>query len=467
MGLNNKVISLRNKIIISFAIIMTLTVLVITVFVRRTFENEFGKYVDDSNKSEVEHLINFDLKNIYKDKVWDIDLIKGLCEDSIGKGIALEIYDINNEVIYGIFEDENSLSNKILNNIRENMESIEDNWSARLKEYKVDIYGENNNIVGYGQILYYESLYYMENDIMFLNIINTFMKIISIISIGSVIIISLIISKSISSPIEKVSMMAKTIGDGKYKNKVEYKNNIKEVKELVESINKLSYKLNEQEQLRKRITTDVAHELRTPLTSIQGHLDAMIDGIWDMTTDRLVSIREEVSRLSDLVGSLRLLSKYDSEKNALNKSNVNLQKLIQNIVYNCESAALAKNIKINCNLAKININIDKNQFSQVIVNLLSNAIKYTNRDGEINIKSYEEKDNVIISIKDNGVGIPTSDIEFIFERFYRVDKSRDKETGGIGIGLTIAKSIVHAHNGDIYVDSELNRGSMFTIIIPK
>lgn len=467
MGLNNKVISLRNKIIISFAIIMTLTVLVITVFVRRTFENEFGKYVDDSNKSEVEHLINFDLKNIYKDKVWDIDLIKGLCEDSIGKGIALEIYDINNEVIYGIFEDENSLSNKILNNIRENMESIEDNWSARLKEYKVDIYGENNNIVGYGQILYYESIYYMENDIMFLNIINTFMKIISIISIGSVIIISLIISKSISSPIEKVSMMAKTIGDGKYKNKVEYKNNIKEVKELVESINKLSYKLNEQEQLRKRITTDVAHELRTPLTSIQGHLDAMIDGIWDMTTDRLVSIREEVSRLSDLVGSLRLLSKYDSEKNALNKSNVNLQKLIQNIVYNCESAALAKNIKINCNLAKININIDKNQFSQVIVNLLSNAIKYTNRDGEINIKSYEEKDNVIISIKDNGVGIPTSDIEFIFERFYRVDKSRDKETGGIGIGLTIAKSIVHAHNGDIYVDSELNRGSMFTIIIPK
>ena len=255
---------------------MTLTILIITVFVRKTFESEFGKYVDDSNKAEVKHLVTFDLKKIYIDDQWDINLIEKLCEDSIEKGIALEIYDTNNNIIYGVFKDEKNLSNEILNNIRENMQSIEGNWSPKLKEYKVDIYDENNNIVGYANILYYESLYYMENDIMFLNIINTFMQIISVISIGSIIIISIIISKSISNPIEKVSIMAKTIGNGKYKDKVDYKNNIKEVKELVESINKLSYKLNEQEQLRKRITTDVAHELRTPLTSIQGHLDAII-----------------------------------------------------------------------------------------------------------------------------------------------------------------------------------------------
>ncbi len=276
MALSNKSISLRNKITISFVIIMTLTILIITVFVRKTFESEFGKYVDDSNKAEVNHLVTFDLKKIYIDDQWDINLIEKLCEDSIEKGIALEIYDTNNNIIYGVLKDEKNLSNEILNNIRENMQSIEGNWSPKLKEYKVDIYDENNNIVGYANILYYESLYYMENDIMFLNIINTFMQIISVISIGSIIIISIIISKSISNPIEKVSIMAKTIGNGKYKDKVDYKNNIKEVKELVESINKLSYKLNEQEQLRKRITTDVAHELRTPLTSIQGHLDAII-----------------------------------------------------------------------------------------------------------------------------------------------------------------------------------------------
>lgn len=467
MALSNKSISLRNKITISFVIIMTLTILIITVFVRKTFESEFGKYVDDSNKAEVNHLATFDLKKIYIDDQWDINLIEKLCEDSIEKGIALEIYDTNNNIIYGVLKDEKNLSNEILNNIRENMQSIEGNWSPKLKEYKVDIYDENNNIVGYANILYYESLYYMENDIMFLNIINTFMQIISVISIGSIIIISIIISKSISNPIEKVSIMAKTIGNGKYKDKVDYKNNIKEVKELVESINKLSYKLNEQEQLRKRITTDVAHELRTPLTSIQGHLDAIIDGIWEATPERLISIREEVTRLSDLVGQLRLLAKFDSEKNILNKTNANLKELIQNIIYNYESNALEKNIKIRYDLDDICIKLDKNQFYQVIINLLSNAIKYTFENGKIDIKSYEENNNVIISIKDNGIGIPDEDREFIFERFYRTDKSRDKETGGIGIGLTISKSIVNAHNGEIFVNSKLNEGTEFIIKLPK
>ena len=102
MALSNKSISLRNKITISFVIIMTLTILIITVFVRKTFESEFGKYVDDSNKAEVNHLVTFDLKKIYIDDQWDINLIEKLCEDSIEKGIALEYYKYtNNNIIYG------------------------------------------------------------------------------------------------------------------------------------------------------------------------------------------------------------------------------------------------------------------------------------------------------------------------------------------------------------------------------
>ncbi len=261
--------------------------------------------------------------------------------------------------------------------------------------------------------------------------------------------------------------MAKTIGEGRYKDKIKYNSNIKEVKNLVEEINKLSAKLNNQELLRKRITTDIAHELRTPITSIQGYLDAMIDGIWEPTEERLISIREEVSRLGDLVGHLRLLAKYDNEKNKLNKSIINLKELIQNIVYNYESKALEKNININYELKDIYINIDKNQFSQVIVNLISNAIKYTNNGGKINIEIYEDKMKVYISIRDNGIGIPKNDIDYIFERFYRVDKSRNKDTGGVGVGLTISKSIVNLHGGEIYVNSEINKGTEFIIKLNK
>ncbi|WP_252242856.1 HAMP domain-containing sensor histidine kinase [Clostridium sp. ZS2] len=466
MNYKIKSISLRNTILISFTIIMTLTIFTISIFVKKTFQTEFGKYVDDSNKTEVEHLV-FDLKNIYKDNNWDVELIKQLGQDAIKKGIALEIYSYDNTSVWSVFNDEQILSNEILSSIRENMMSIEENWNSNLKDYKINIYDENENIVGYENIIHYESVYYMENDMEFLSIINKFMGITSIISIGSIILISILISKVLSNSMEKVSKMAKVIEKGKYKSNLDYKSNIKEVDDLILAINSLSVKLNDEEILRKRLTTDIAHELRTPLTSIQGHLDTLIDGVWEPTSERLISIREEVSRLVDLVGELRKLSKFDIEKNILNKTEVNLKELIQNIIYNYESKALEKQITIESNLKDIFINVDKNQFSQVLINILSNAIKYTNIGGRVELSMYEDIDNVNISIKDTGCGIPKEDIKNIFERFYRVDRSRNKKTGGIGVGLTIAQSIINAHNGEIIVKSELNKGTEFIIKLSK
>ena len=466
MNYKIKSISLRNTILISFTIIMTLTIFTISIFVKKTFQTEFGKYVDDSNKTEVEHLV-FDLKNIYKDNNWDVELIEQLGQDAIKKGIALEIYSYDNTPVWSVFNDEQILSNEILSSIRENMMSIEENWNSNLKDYKINIYDENENIVGYENIIHYESVYYMENDMEFLSIINKFMGITSIISIGSIILISILISKVLSNSMEKVSKMAKVIEKGKYKSNLDYKSNIKEVDDLILAINSLSVKLNDEEILRKRLTTDIAHELRTPLTSIQGHLDTLIDGVWEPTSERLISIREEVSRLGDLVGELRKLSKFDIEKNILNKTEVNLKELIQNIIYNYESKALEKQITIESNLKDIFINVDKNQFSQVLINILSNAIKYTNIGGRVELSMYEDIDNVNISIKDTGCGIPKEDIKNIFERFYRVDRSRNKKTGGIGVGLTIAQSIINAHNGKIIVKSELNKGTEFIIKLSK
>ena len=233
---------------------MTLTIFTISIFVKKTFQTEFGKYVDDSNKTEVEHLV-FDLKNIYKDNNWDVELIKQLGQDAIKKGIALEIYSYDNTSVWSVFNDEQILSNEILSSIRENMISIEENWNSNLKDYKINIYDENENIVGYENIIHYESVYYMENDMEFLSIINKFMGITSIISIGSIILISILISKVLSNSMEKVSKMAKVIEKGKYKSNLDYKSNIKEVDDLILAINSLSVKLNDEEILRKRLTT--------------------------------------------------------------------------------------------------------------------------------------------------------------------------------------------------------------------
>lgn len=468
MDYKSKLKSINSKLIISFTLIMIATILSIKLFVNTIFKDSFEKYVDDSNKVEVNHLIEFDLKNLYTNESWNTEFIEGLGIEAIRKGIAIEIYDKNDNKVWSVFEDEKVLSDKTLNDISKNMKSIEKQWDNYFEELKVDINDDESNIlVGYAYIGHYASTYYMENDVEFFNAINRIIIIIGVISISSIIIISIIISRSIAKPISKVSKMTKYIGEGNYKNKLNYKSNIMEIDDLINSINKLSNELNDQENLRKQLTGDIAHELRTPLTSIKGHLDAIIVGIWEPTNERLNSINEEVKRITNLVDELRKLAKFDSGKDNLNKEIVNLKNYIKSIAYNYEGKALEKNIVIKYQLENIEALIDKEKFAQVIINILSNAIKYNNGNNEIYIKVFKKNNSINISIKDSGIGIPKSEYKNIFERFYRLDKSRGSNEKGVGVGLTIAKSIVNAHGGEIEVYSEINKGSEFIISLPS
>ncbi|MFR2266270.1 MAG: sensor histidine kinase [Clostridium sp.] len=468
MDYKSKLKSINSKLIISFTLIMIATILSIKLFVNTIFKDSFEKYVDDSNKVEVNHLIEFDLKNLYTNESWNTEFIENLGIEAIRKGIAIEIYDKNDNKVWSVFEDEKVLSDKTLNDISKNMKSIEKQWDNYFEELKVDINDDERNIlVGYAYIGHYASTYYMENDVEFFNAINRIIIIIGVISISSIIIISIIISRSIAKPISKVSKMTKYIGEGNYKNKLNYKSNIMEIDDLINSINKLSNELNDQENLRKQLTGDIAHELRTPLTSIKGHLDAIIVGIWEPTNERLNSINEEVKRITNLVDELRKLAKFDSGKDNLNKEIVNLKNYIKSIAYNYEGKALEKNIVIKYQLENIEALIDKEKFAQVIINILSNAIKYNNGNNAIYIKVFKKNNSINISIKDSGIGIPKSEYKNIFERFYRLDKSRGANEKGAGVGLTIAKSIVNAHGGEIEVYSEINKGSEFIISLPS
>ena len=293
---------------------------------------------------------------------------------------------------------------------------------------------------------------------------------ISLLMIIVVISISIFLSQKISKPIIVVSKMTDFIKKGGYDQTLEYESSILEIDNLINSINDLSKELYKMENMRKKLTSDISHELRTPLTSIQTHLEAMIDGIWEASPERLNSVNEEVIRLSHLVNQLKNLTKYDDEKNKLHISEVDLKQLIKNIIYNNQSSAFEKNIKIEYDLEKIIANVDKEKISQVIVNLISNAIRYTNcncdKEGKIIIRLFKVDEFIKISVKDDGIGIPKESLDYIFERFYRVDKSRCRNTGGTGIGLTISKSIIDLHNGSIEVKSEINEGSEFIITLP-
>lgn len=380
--------------------------------------------------------------------------------------MIIEIYDKNKDLIWSAKEYDSNMCNSRLKDIKNGMNERYSKWNGDYKEEIFNVKGSNNSNIAFLKVGNFGPYYYMDNELDFLKEINKVILVVGIAVMIVVILIAIILSKSISDPIKRVSNLTKIIENGNYNKQIEYESNITEVEDLVSSINNLASSLNKQELLRKRLTTDIAHELRTPLTSIQAHLEAIIDGIWDANPERLSSINEEVTRLVGLVNQLRNLSDFDSEKNQLKVYNVNTRELIKNIIYNLQGSALEKNIIIESDLKNLKVNLDKDKISQVVFNLLSNSIRYTNSYGKIYIKSYVEDEKFIISVKDNGIGIPKKDIENIFERFYRVDKSRNKLTGGTGVGLTISKAIVKSHGGEIFVNSELGIGSEFIVIIP-
>ncbi|XTR37690.1 sensor histidine kinase [Paraclostridium tenue] len=465
MAYKSKKISINKRLTIYFTLVLLVGITTIGVLVNLIIEKEFSNYIYKQHESDINKLIE-NIQSLYEYNNWDLRYIEKLGIKYLNKGMIIEIYDKNKDLIWSAKEYDSNMCNSRLKDIKNGMNERYSKWNGDYKEEIFNVKGSNNSNIAFLKVGNFGPYYYMDNELDFLKEINKVILVVGIAVMIVVILIAIILSKSISDPIKRVSNLTKIIENGNYNKQIEYESNITEVEDLVSSINNLASSLNKQELLRKRLTTDIAHELRTPLTSIQAHLEAIIDGIWDANPERLSSINEEVTRLVGLVNQLRNLSDFDSEKNQLKVYNVNTRELIKNIIYNLQGSALEKNIIIESDLKNLKVNLDKDKISQVVFNLLSNSIRYTNSYGKIYIKSYVEDEKFIISVKDNGIGIPKKDIENIFERFYRVDKSRNKLTGGTGVGLTISKAIVKSHGGEIFVNSELGIGSEFIVIIP-
>ena len=460
-----KKLKLNKKLILSLVSLIIIVILSIALSINSVFNKKFEQYIIRNNENEISNIID-SIRSKYVNGEWELSSIQQIGEDAISNGIFVDLYDKDSNLVWGAMTYNKNMCHMVMGSIENNMNYMINKNKSNYTEKLFEIKNLDNEIIGNIKIGSYGSLYYMDNDINFLKEINKVITSIGIVMVLITIFIAILISNNISKPVEVVSNMANLIGGGDYDNKIDYDSNIVEIDMLIKSINNLSSKLEEQENLRKRLTTDISHELRTPLTSIQTHLEAMIDGIWEPDTERLNSVNEEVIRLTNLVNQLQNLAKFDSEKSKLNLAKVNVKNLIMNVVYNNQGKALEKNINIECDLESIDSYLDKDKISQVIVNLLSNAIRYTNNGGKIFISSYKENNNLKIQFKDNGIGIPKENIKYIFERFYRVDESRSKNTGGIGVGLTIVKSIIDLHQGTIEVRSEVNKGSEFIVMLP-
>ncbi len=229
--------------------------------------------------------------------------------------------------------------------------------------------------------------------------------------------------------------------------------------------------LKKLELMRKDFVANVSHELKTPITSIKGFAETLLDGaLNDRETleNFLTIINDESIRLQGLIEDLLTLSRLEKDEFMLVRTTLNMSKLVDEVLPIINQSAKQKGITLSSEVEdNITIQADKERVKQVMINLLTNALSYTSKEGEVRLKVTDTEDVVHIQVSDTGIGISQEAIPRVFERFYRVDKARSRNTGGTGLGLAIVKHIVEVHEGTITVDSEPNNGSTFHVYLPK
>jgi len=236
---------------------------------------------------------------------------------------------------------------------------------------------------------------------------------------------------------------------------------------IIDSINEMAKELGSMEQLRQDFISNISHEFQSPLTSISGYAALLRkDGATLQQLEYATIIEEESKRLSKLSENLLRLSVLEAEDSSITKATFRLDRQIENVVLLLEPQWNAKNIIPETSLPKITVCGNEDLLKQVWINLLVNAIKFTSENGEINVSLIPDRENVVCLISDNGIGIATSDQMHIFQRFYKVDKSRDRSLGGNGLGLALVKKIVNMHEGDVTVESALGKGTTFKVTLP-
>jgi len=241
-----------------------------------------------------------------------------------------------------------------------------------------------------------------------------------------------------------------------------------ELGELARSFNSMADDLEHTQRLRRNMVADIAHELRTPLSNLSGYLEAIRDGVIKPDEDVIKSLDEEVATLARLIDDLQELSLADAGELKLIIQTEDITRLIKEAVTAVRPKAAARDLSLTTRLARglPKAAVDAHRVKQVLHNLLENAVAHTGRGGKITVAARAAENQISVSVSDTGEGIAAAELPLIFERFYRVDKSRARVTGGSGLGLTIAKRLVEAHGGTIRAESQPGRGSTFTFTVP-
>ena len=285
---------------------------------------------------------------------------------------------------------------------------------------------------------------------------------------GGILLVALFTRQALS-PVRNLSAAALRLGKGDFKHRVE-EDRRDELGQLASTFNTMATELEQTEANRRRLTADIAHELRTPLTNIRGYLEAIKDGVVKPEEGAIDTLHKETLHLSALVEDLRLLAVADAGTLHLELQPDRIDSVVESAVEPFMPRALEKSVELKlkgCDSLPL-VMLDRTRMTQIVSNLLENALNHTSADGivSVSLDISGSGEMVRLQVSDTGSGIPSEDVDKVFDEFFRVDASRTRGTGGAGLGLTIVKRLVDAHNGEISAESTLGDGSTFTVLLP-
>ena len=305
------------------------------------------------------------------------------------------------------------------------------------------------------------------SQVAFLNSVNRALAIAVTSAVIAAVFLTILLSRRILRPIESLQTAVMRVGQGNLEYRVPVRSN-DEIGDLAKAFNTMAETLAQQEQLKQQVVSDVAHELRTPLSNIRGYLEAIQDGLASPNEKTIDSLHEEVLLLTRLVDDLQELALAESGQLHLEPKPVNLSGIVEHTLTVLFPRIKEKDLDVTTSIPQNlpDIVVDPERIGQVLGNLLTNAIAYSPDRGRIHVEIAAHDQSIEVRVSDNGPGIEAEHIPLVFERFYRVDASRTRLTGGAGLGLAIVKQLVQAHGGDVGVFSTSGQGSTFWFSIP-
>ena len=464
--MKNNILKLFNslvfKITVSFSVVLVGTLLSLGVYLQHVAKIESENIQNEYNQLKVERIQRL-LDSITSTQPMNLrDVQRKLMDYSKISGANIKLYDENNIEVFD--------SSKGLNVKNNNRNPIFKVIPTSLGGMIVEV--NQPNLVSIQAISASDTQedQLIQTDPPISNIVNQVVKSIAIIGILSImtsIAIIWIISRRTLNPITNIVNTSKYLSKGDFTKRIDQSVS-GELSEIVTAFNYMASELQKLDEQRKIMIADIAHELRTPMTNLKGYIEGWSDGIIKPDNETLKILDYQVNTLSKIIDDLSTLSLAESGMLSLNISEFELNNKISEIINNFKLRSQSQNINIINNITPdITINYDPQRFTQIVTNILNNSILATDDGGIISFSTSTNNNNLLLKISDNGTGIPKDELPYIFDRFYRTDKSRNRQSGGSGLGLSIVKYLIESHNGTIKINSELSKGTEVLIFIKK